>query len=45
MSRTTTQSQKKYLAVILLAVFLDLLGVTIIIPVIPALFEGDSAPF
>ncbi|MFX0557805.1 MFS transporter [Maribacter sp. CXY002] len=35
----------KYIFVILLAVFLDLLGITIIIPVIPALFEGDNAPF
>ncbi|PKQ44536.1 MFS transporter [Confluentibacter flavum] len=40
-----SSSQTKFLAVIFLAVFLDLLGVTIIIPVIPALFEGEHAMF
>lgn len=43
----TAQSKgnKKYLFVILLVVFLDLLGITIIIPVIPALFEGTDSSF
>lgn len=35
----------RFLAIIFLAVFLDMLGVTIIIPVIPALFEGNYALF
>ena len=37
--------KRKYLFVILLVVFLDLLGITIIIPVIPALFEGTDSSF
>jgi len=38
-------NKRKYLFVILLVVFLDLLGITIIIPVIPALFEGTDSSF
>ena len=37
--------KRKYLFLILLVVFLDLLGITIIIPVIPALFEGTDSSF
>lgn len=45
MTQLNSSSKTKFLAVIFLAVFLDMLGVTIIIPVIPALFEGEHAMF
>ncbi len=45
MTQLKSSDKTKFLSVIFLAVFLDMLGVTIIIPVIPALFEGEKAIF
>lgn len=45
MDKETQISSGSFLPLIFLTVFLSMLGVTIIIPIIPALFEGDNAPF
>ncbi len=45
MSDSKKSNSTSLLLIIFLTAFLDMLGVTIIIPVIPALFEGDTAIF
>lgn len=45
MDKKESTSEKSFLPIIILTVFLSMLGVTILIPILPALFEGSDAPF
>lgn len=43
--KKASASTKGFLPLIFMTVFMSMLGVTIVIPILPALFEGTEAPF